>query len=66
MKTYKDIYEAVKKGATITLTNHYGNTITYFKNEEGKIRQRFNDCIDTHFSGLNTPIGHCSIDIKNS
>ncbi len=63
MKTYKDIYKAVDNGATVTITSHYGNTRTYFKNNEGKIRQRFNNCVDTYFNGLDTTIE--PLDLQN-
>jgi hypothetical protein len=63
MKTYKDIYKAVENGATVTITSHYGNTRTYFKNKENKIRQRFNNCADTYFNGLDTTISN--IDLQN-
>ena len=60
---YKDIYEAVENGATVTITSYYGNTRTYFKNRENKIRQRFNNCADTCFNGLNTTIE--PLDLQN-
>ena len=63
MKTYKDIYKAVENGATVTIISHYGNTKTYFKNNEGKIRQRFNKCADTYFNGLDTTIE--SLNLQN-
>lgn len=64
METYKDIYEAVKNGKTVTIISHYGNTRTYFKNNEGKIRQRFNNCVDTYFNDLDTKIA--PIDLQNT
>jgi hypothetical protein len=63
MKTYKDIYEAVQNGATVIITSNYGNVRTYFKNQEGKIRQRFNNCEDSYFNGLDTPIS--KLDLEN-
>lgn len=62
MKTYKDIYELVEKGATVTITSHYGNTRTYFKNKLGRIRERFNNCADSQFFGLDTRISN--LDLK--
>lgn len=56
METYKDICKAVENGATITITSHYGNKRTYFKNNKGEIRQKFNNCSDTYFYGLDTRI----------
>lgn len=63
IKTYKDIYDVVKNGATVIITNHYGNIRTYFKNDFGKIRQKFNNCADSHFIGLNTTID--KLDLQN-
>jgi len=60
--TYKDIYNEVMKGNIIIIPSSYGNTRTYFKNEEGKARQRFNKCKDSYFNGLDTRID--DLDLK--
>ena len=44
MKTYNDIFTAVENGKTVIVTNHFGNTRKYFKDENGKIREQFNKC----------------------
>lgn len=45
MKTYKDIFDAVRENKTVLVITHYGNTRTYFKNEFGDIMERFNNCV---------------------
>jgi hypothetical protein len=44
MQTYLDVYKAVERGKIVTITNHFGNTRTYFKNESGFICSQFNKC----------------------
>ena len=56
IKTYDDIYRAVVEGLTVIAHNHFGNRRTYFKNETGKIRGRFNKCADYHFNGSDVEI----------
>ena len=56
METYIDIYKEVLKGNTVIITTCYGNTRTYFKDEEGKVRQRFNNCQDNLFNPTNARI----------
>ena len=63
MKNYNDIYNVVKNGAIVTITNHYGNKYTFFRNEKGKVRQRFNNCKDTYFNGSDVEIK--PIDLRN-
>jgi len=61
--TYTEIYDIVEKGGKVVITNFYGNTRTYFKDNKGRIRRMFNQGADTTFE---KPHKEITIDLTGS
>jgi hypothetical protein len=52
IKTYGDISKIIKSGKRVVVTNHYGNTRTYYMDENGVPRDQHNQSKLSIFIGF--------------
>ena len=52
IKTYGDISRVIKSGKRVVITNHYGNTRTYYIDDNGVPRDQHNQSKPSIFIGF--------------